>query len=317
MSINPWGSQDPAEVAKGGTGASSLTDHAILLGSGTSPVTVTSAPTNGQLLIGNSGSDPSLAVPTGDTNEIAIGTGAGSLSVGIADNCVLPGTSSYTWVSGTTAQEPAGSNGQVRYDTDTDKFRGYENGEWKDFITSSTGGAGMWTLISTTPVEGISSTIPISGYTIYCISWDNVTIPAHNPVYIFLPRITFYTGASTGTGHKFGLWTPGTTGTYTYAYTATSSSCTVGGTINGNLSISYTNASYGRCEINLNATSDSPAWYVDGWGHCAGFQSTPGSVAKQAWFGYLNTTGAVDGFVFTGSASSPITFDVHLWGMNI
>ena len=169
MSINPWGSDDPAEVAKGGTGNATLTDHGILLGSGTSPVTVTSAPTDGQILIGSTGNDPSLGIPTGDTNEIAVGSGAGTISVGIADNAVLPGTSAFTWVSGTTAQEPSGSAGEVRYDTDTDTFRGYIDGTgWVDFGMGSSGG-GMWTLISKTTSVASGTTISLSGYTTYAI----------------------------------------------------------------------------------------------------------------------------------------------------
>ena len=49
---------DTVQVAEGGTGASSLTDHGILLGSGTGAVTVTAVGTNNQLLIGQSAADP-------------------------------------------------------------------------------------------------------------------------------------------------------------------------------------------------------------------------------------------------------------------
>lgn len=143
MSINSWGSDDPAEVAKGGTGAGTLTDGGILLGSGTSPVSATAQPTDGQLLIGNTGGDPSLAAPTGAANEIAVAATGGALSIGIADDCVLPGTNASTWVSGTTAQEPSGSVGQARYDSDTDAFRGYTTaGGWQDFLFSGSSGLG-------------------------------------------------------------------------------------------------------------------------------------------------------------------------------
>jgi len=184
MSTNIWGSDDPVEVAKGGTGAATLTDHGVLLGSGTSPVTVTPAPTNGQLLIGNTGSDPSVAAPTGDTNEISITTGAGSLAVGIADNPVLPGTSAYTWVDGTTAQEPSGSNGQARYDTTTNKFRGYENGAWVNFITSSTG-TGSWVLLNTQTASAAAS-----------VEWDNTYVNATYDSYAIVLHRMYHSGSA-------------------------------------------------------------------------------------------------------------------------
>ena len=53
-------------VASGGTGATSLTDGGILLGSGTA-ITATAQPTNGQLLIGSTGTDPVLATLTDGT----------------------------------------------------------------------------------------------------------------------------------------------------------------------------------------------------------------------------------------------------------
>lgn len=71
-------------VANGGTGATSLTDGGILLGSGTGVVTVTSQPTNGQLLIGSTGADPVLATLT-DGAGITITEGAGAITIA-ADN---------------------------------------------------------------------------------------------------------------------------------------------------------------------------------------------------------------------------------------
>lgn len=70
----------PVSVANGGTGATTLTDGGILLGSGTSAITATSQPTNGQLLIGSTGSDPVLATLTAGT-DISITEGAGSITI--------------------------------------------------------------------------------------------------------------------------------------------------------------------------------------------------------------------------------------------
>ena len=78
-------------VANGGTGVSTLTDHGILLGSGTGAVTATAEPSDGQLLIGSTGNDPVLASVTNGTG-IDITGGAGSLDVAVADTAVTPGS---------------------------------------------------------------------------------------------------------------------------------------------------------------------------------------------------------------------------------
>ena len=85
----------PVSVTNGGTGASSLTDGGILLGSGTSAVTVTSQPTDGQLLIGDTGTDPVLATLT-EGPGIDIINGAGSITVS-AITGGGPGYSNIGW----------------------------------------------------------------------------------------------------------------------------------------------------------------------------------------------------------------------------
>lgn len=60
-------------VAQGGTGATSLTDGGILLGSGTSAVTVTARPTTGEVLVGASSGDPTLQ--SGATLRTSLGLG--------------------------------------------------------------------------------------------------------------------------------------------------------------------------------------------------------------------------------------------------
>jgi hypothetical protein len=88
---------DPLIVGKGGTGAATLTDHGILLGSGTDAITPLGAATDGQLPIGSTGADPVLATLTaGDGIEIT--NGAGSISVASLGTTMLfdAGTSNIT-----------------------------------------------------------------------------------------------------------------------------------------------------------------------------------------------------------------------------
>ena len=81
-------------VANGGTGATTLTDHGILLGSGTGAITATGVPANGQLLIGSTGADPVLASVTSAGATITITGGAGTLDLELANTTVAAG--SYT-----------------------------------------------------------------------------------------------------------------------------------------------------------------------------------------------------------------------------
>ena len=67
-------------VASGGTGAATLTDGGVLLGSGTGAVTALGQATNGQLVIGSTGADPVLATLTGGAN-ITVTNSAGGISI--------------------------------------------------------------------------------------------------------------------------------------------------------------------------------------------------------------------------------------------
>ena len=68
-------------MAKGGTGLSTITDHAVMVGSGaTDAVTPIAMNTNGMLLIGSAGADPVAATLTQGSN-ITITNAAGSITI--------------------------------------------------------------------------------------------------------------------------------------------------------------------------------------------------------------------------------------------
>lgn len=77
---------DTVDVAEGGTGASSLTDHGVLVGSGTASVTPLAVGTNGQLLVGSTGADPAFATAGSSLSSIVNTLGAGTFSQDIAEN---------------------------------------------------------------------------------------------------------------------------------------------------------------------------------------------------------------------------------------
>ena len=68
-------------VANGGTGATTLTDGGVLLGSGTGAITALGQATNGQLVIGSTGADPVLATLASSGGSIAITNTAGGINL--------------------------------------------------------------------------------------------------------------------------------------------------------------------------------------------------------------------------------------------
>ena len=68
-------------VAHGGTGASTLTDHGILLGNGVAAISATAEPSNGQLLVGSTGNAPVLATLGSANGSITITEGAGTIDL--------------------------------------------------------------------------------------------------------------------------------------------------------------------------------------------------------------------------------------------
>jgi len=69
------------DVGSGGTGATTLTDGGILLGSGTGAITALGAAANGQIPIGDGTTDPVLATLTAGYN-LLVTNGAGSITLG-------------------------------------------------------------------------------------------------------------------------------------------------------------------------------------------------------------------------------------------
>ena len=76
---------DPLIVAKGGIGAATLTNHGILIGSGTGAVTPLAVATNGQLPIGSTGADPVPASITPTANQVAVTNAAGRITLAFAN----------------------------------------------------------------------------------------------------------------------------------------------------------------------------------------------------------------------------------------
>jgi hypothetical protein len=97
-------------VANGGTGATTLTDGGVLLGSGTGAITATAVLTNGQLLIGDGTGDPTVGTLTEGSN-VTITNGAGSITIAATDTNTTYTAGDGLDLSGTEFSTDLKSNG--------------------------------------------------------------------------------------------------------------------------------------------------------------------------------------------------------------
>lgn len=116
----------------------------------------------GILALNSSGTAVAGRNITGTADQISVSNGSGASgnpTIAIADNPVLPGTGAVTIPVGSNAQQPLGSNGQIRYNVDLLAYEGYTNGAWTTF---STIGGGLVTSFSAGST-GLTPSSPTSG----------------------------------------------------------------------------------------------------------------------------------------------------------
>jgi hypothetical protein len=125
----------PVGVLYGGTGLSTApTDGQLLIGSSTGNDYVLSTLTAGSGIVITNGngtitiSTTGVGNVTGTTNEIVVTTTTNNAAVSIYPNPIIPGNNSITVPSGTTAQRPATpTDGMVRNNTTEEILEGYSN----------------------------------------------------------------------------------------------------------------------------------------------------------------------------------------------
>lgn len=122
---------------------------------------------------GASGSTPPTSAARsiqGSANQINVVNGSGISGdpvISITDNVILPGTGAVRIPSGTTAQQPSGTAGDIRYNSTTDQFEVRRASSWEDMGLGS--GAPDQNLFQTfVPDSGItpSPTSPTDALTI-------------------------------------------------------------------------------------------------------------------------------------------------------
>jgi len=120
----------------------------------------------GMLAITSGGTSINPRVLTGTASQITVTNGdgqSGNPTFLIADNPTFPGTSAMTVTTGTSAQQPVGASGQMRFNSDTQTFDGYASGTWRQF--SLAGGVTTFSAGSTgfTPVSPTSGAVTLGG----------------------------------------------------------------------------------------------------------------------------------------------------------
>jgi hypothetical protein len=178
---------------------------------------------NGLVVLSTAGAITSATV-TGTSNQITVTNGngiSGNPTIGLTDNPVLPGTGSVTVPVGTTAQQPSGNAGMIRYDTTAGAFYGYSGTGWNQFslaggVTQVNTGTGL----TGGPITGIG-TVSIANTAVTAGSYTlaNFTVNAQGQI----------TAASSGTA-LVSSFTAGSTG-FT-PNTATTGAVTLGGILN-------------------------------------------------------------------------------------
>ncbi len=137
------------------------------------PLSLAGLSGSGILALPNNGTVTARTI-TGIANQTSVtdGDGAsGNPTIGLASNPVLPGTASATLPIGDTAQRGTAANGQIRYNTDTSRFEGYQGGSWYNFgrndgtVTQVTGTPNQIAVANqtTTPVVSIVSDAVLPG----------------------------------------------------------------------------------------------------------------------------------------------------------
>ncbi len=124
LTVNSISLSTVLAVASGGTGLATITDHGVLLGSGTSPITPLGVAANGQLIVGSTGADPVIASLTSTGSSLTVTEGAGTLNIDVAAPLIVAnGGTGLTTItdngvmvgSGTSAVTPlaVGTDGQL------------------------------------------------------------------------------------------------------------------------------------------------------------------------------------------------------------
>ncbi len=100
---------------------------------------------NGNISVGGNAAAPSRGIQFNSAGNFAadptfVYTAAGRLGIGTASPAAeldVTGTGAIVLPRGTSAQQPVGVNGMLRYNSQSNKFEGFQNGSWQDILTGA------------------------------------------------------------------------------------------------------------------------------------------------------------------------------------
>ena len=238
------------------------------------PAALASASGTGLLNVVSGTSIGSVSI-LGTANQVTVANGnasAGSPTIAIADNVVLPGTGAMTVPKGTTGQQPGGSDGQFRFNTTTSTFDGYAAGSWRQF--SLAGGVTSFSAGSTglTPSTGTSGAVTLGGT---------------------LNAASGGTGANTLTGYVYG------NGTSPMTASATVPTSDLSGTIS--------NAQLANSAITINGSSVSLGGSVTVTATATNALTIGTGLSGTSYNGSAAVTIAIDSTVVTLTGSQTLT----------
>ena len=208
-------------VAQGGTGATSLTDGGLLLGSGTGAVTALGVAANGQIPIGDGSGDPQLATISGTSNQIDVTNGAASITLSLSSSYVgqtsittLGTIATGTW-QGSNIGVPYGGTGNNSF-TDNTLLMG--NGTSALSLVTGVYGSDSAAILK---IEGAAATLQLTETaTDPDESWQLKTLEASGDSYLQLQRPS---GGTALSFHKNGYQVAYADGVNAYYYNAAGS----------------------------------------------------------------------------------------------
>ncbi|MBS0626524.1 MAG: hypothetical protein JSS32_10790, partial [Verrucomicrobia bacterium] len=182
----------------GGTGRASLTSHGVLIGEGVSAINVTSAATNGQMLIGSTGADPAFASVSSISNTITFILGANQLSVDLAGAMPIAN-------GGTNATSFGATNNLVYFDgTELNTMTSGTSGQL--LVSAGNGIVPTFQTVSTTPgvtiFDNANNSVSSSGFVIVGSTAAGFPISTQFATSTLFINMQLLTGPYGGTGRS-------------------------------------------------------------------------------------------------------------------